>query len=38
LALGYEDQNDHEHLREDPLLRCWRISRSRMDRWRVRAP
>ena len=23
LALGYEDLNDHEELRNDPLWRCW---------------
>ena len=27
LALGYEDLNDHEQLRHDPLLGCWRASR-----------
>ena len=26
LALGYEDLNDHDELRKDPTLRCWRGS------------
>jgi hypothetical protein len=27
LALGYEDLNDHEELRNDPFWRCWLRSR-----------
>src|SRR5215203_7520450 len=26
IALGYEDLNDHEHLRHDPRWRCWPAS------------
>ena len=26
IALGYEDLNDHDHLRHDPMMRCWRAS------------
>jgi hypothetical protein len=36
LALGYEDLNDHEHLRADPLLAvlCEKADPSGADRWR----
>jgi hypothetical protein len=33
LALGYEDLNDHEQLRCDPLLRCSAASATWMRRW-----
>jgi len=36
LALGYEDLNDHEHLRADPLLAvlCEKADPTGADRWR----
>ena len=37
LALGYEDLNDHEQLRSDPLLGYWRGDENWMVRWRARA-
>ena len=37
LALGYEDLNDHEQLRCDPLLGCSAASGSWRSRWRARA-
>jgi hypothetical protein len=33
LALGYEDLNDHEQLRHDPLLGLLRASGKRKSRW-----
>jgi hypothetical protein len=39
LALGYEDLNDHEQLRNDPPLGCWPAKRSPVrSRWRAKAP
>ena len=37
LALGYEDLNDHEQLRHDPLLACWPERRMLNPHWRERA-
>jgi len=37
LALGYEDLNDHEKLRSDPLRGCSAASGSWGSRWRARA-
>src|SRR6202790_3986337 len=42
LALGYEDLNDHEQLRQDPLWSAygvrWPVRRNRAaNRWRARA-
>ena len=38
LALGYEDLNDHEQLRNDPLLRVLAGKQSRVKRpWPARA-
>ncbi len=33
LTLGYEDLNDHEQLRNDPLLACSRVGASWTVRW-----
>ncbi len=38
LALGYEDLNDHEQLRSDPLLACSAASGSWTSRWPAKAP
>lgn len=39
LALGYEDLNDHEELRNDPCWLCWSTSQISGRRlWRERAP
>ena len=35
LALGYEDINDHEQLRTDPVF--WRDGKNWMSRWPARA-
>ena len=37
LALGYEDLNDHEQLRNDPLLALLAASASWTSRWLARA-
>jgi len=37
LALGYEDLNDHEQLRQDPLLECWLGREIWGSRWPARA-
>ena len=37
LALGYEDINDHEQLRSDPVLGIWRGGRTWIGPWRARA-
>jgi hypothetical protein len=37
LALGYEDLNDHEQLRSDPLLGCSAASANWTSRWPARA-
>ena len=37
LALGYEDLNDHEQLRSDPLLAVLAASASWRSRWPARA-
>jgi hypothetical protein len=37
LALGYEDLNDHEQLRQDPLLGCWPAKKIWGSRWPARA-
>ena len=37
LALGYEDLNDHEQLRTDPLLALLSGKRDWMSRWPARA-
>ena len=37
LALGYEDLNDHDQLRHDPLMACWRASANPTSRWPARA-
>src|SRR6516162_10381651 len=38
IALGYEDLNDHDTLRHDPVRRCWQVSSKRtariVRRWR----
>jgi hypothetical protein len=39
IALGYEDLNDHDELRHDPIMRCWRANWKRdartVRRWRA---
>jgi hypothetical protein len=37
LALGYEDLNDHEQLRNDPVSEFWRDGRTWMRRWLEKA-
>jgi hypothetical protein len=37
LALGYEDLNDHEQLREDPLLQVLAGKPAQEGRWRAKA-
>ncbi len=37
LALGYEDLNDHEQLRQDPVFGSWPGERIWTSRWRARA-
>ena len=41
LALGYEDLNDHDELRHDPVMACWPASLRRgartAPRWPARA-
>jgi hypothetical protein len=37
LALGYEDLNDREQLRHDPVFGILRARRNWTSRWRVRA-
>src|SRR6202521_4803396 len=37
LALGYEDLNDHEQLRQDPLLGCGPGRENWGSRWQARA-
>src|SRR5665213_3188960 len=37
LTLGYEDVNDHEQLRSDPLFGVWRAGANWTVRWRARA-
>jgi hypothetical protein len=37
LALGYENLNDHEKLRSDPLLACSAESGNWMSRWPAKA-
>ncbi len=36
-ALGYEDLNDHEQLRQDPVLKLLAARRTRSSRWPARA-
>jgi len=38
LALGYEDLNDHEQLRRDPLMACWPGAASWKIPWPVKVP
>ena len=37
LALGYEDLNDHEQLRKDPVFGYWQGAKTWTGRWRARA-
>jgi DDE family transposase len=38
IALGYEDLNDHDELRRDPVLACWQTSWRGSDRTARRWP